>query len=359
MEDEKTPVVDDGEDVHLHVVPPIEVTIKQVDSQAPVTEQLQILEEPITIDDVKEEEEAVTIVKYEQLHDADELSNVDVALSKTVSSSTSSISSSKSDNVQEEIPVVETIPVLDNRIEVDEGPIKSDSTEIIAVLIDGEKEAIVLKCPLDQNPPLEADLVSSQTGSILLDSNELRGEDANDPTQRRLSVSNVRPPRKVSRDEGTQTDFCGYTGRLHVSTVVQPAELTSIIQPQTISPLQVEEMATTTAATSDMEVEPPAAVTTLQEIDADLNRLVASMEATEEVSTPILDGEVFAAVAIVAESKTNEDVDSFYGSDKEVDNEVVFSHTDSSSSSSSSSESDIEPDQTQQVKINISRSQTF
>ena len=358
MEDEKTPVVDDSEDVHLHVVPSIEVTIEQVDSQAPVTEQLQNLEEPITIDDVKEEEEEVTVVKYEQLHVADELSNVDMALSKTVSSSTSSISSSESDNVQEEIPVVETIPVFDNRIEVDEGPIKSDSTEIIAVLIDGEKEAIVLKCPLDQNPPLEADLISSQTGSILLDSNELRGEDANDPPQRRLSVSNVRPPRKVSRDEGTQTDFCGYTGRLHVSTVVQPAELTSIIQPQTI-PLQVEEMATTTAATSDMEVEPPAAVTTLKEIDADLNRLAASMEATEEVSTQLLDGEVFAAVAIVAESKTNEDVDSFYGSDKEVDNEVVFSHTDSSSSSSSSSESDIEPDQTQQVEINFSTSQTF
>jgi prolactin regulatory element-binding protein len=343
LEEEKGQVVEVSEDIHLHVVPSIEVTAQ--DSQAPATEPL--LEEPIAIDDLKEEGEEVIIVKDEQLHVVEEIPNVDVALSKTVSCSTSSISSSKSDNVQEEIPIVENIAVLDNPIEVDEGPIKSDSTEIISVLIDGEKEAIVLKCPLDQNRPLEADLdISNQTGSILLAANEVSGEDANDPTQRGLSVSNVRPPRKVSRDEGTQTDFCGYTGRLHVSTPVQPAELTSIIQPQTI-PLQVEEMQATT--TADTEVEPPAAVTTLQEIDADLNRLVASMEAAEEIST-LSDGEVFAAGVIVAESKANEDVDSFYGSDKEIDSEVVFSHTDSSSSSSSSSESDIEPDQTQQVK---------
>ncbi|EFX89386.1 dystrophin [Daphnia pulex] len=339
MEEEKGQVVEVSEDIHLHVVPSIEVTVE--DSQAPATEPL--LEEPIAIDGLKEEGEVI-IFKDEQLHVVEEIPNVDVALSKTVSSSTSSISSSKSDNFQEEIPIA----VLDNPIEVDEGPIKSDSTEIIAVLIDGEKEAIVLKCPLDQNRPLEADLdISNQTGSILLAANEVSGEDANDPTQRGLSVSNVRPPRKVSRDEGTQTDFCGYTGRLHVSTPVQPAELTSIIQPQTI-PLQVEEMQATT--TADTEVEPPAAVTTLQEIDADLNRLVASMEAAEEISTPHSDGEVFAAGVIVAESKANEDVDSFYGSDKEIDSEVVFSHTDSSSSSSSSSESDIEPDQTQQKK---------
>ncbi|XP_046644687.1 utrophin-like isoform X8 [Daphnia pulicaria] len=343
LEEEKGQVVEVSEDIHLHVVPSIEVTAQ--DSQAPATEPL--LEEPIAIDDLKEEGEEVIIVKDEQLHVVEEIPNVDVALSKTVSCSTSSISSSKSDNVQEEIPIVENIAVLDNPIEVDEGPIKSDSTETISVLIDGEKEAIVLKCPLDQNRPLEADLdISNQTGSILLAANEVSGEDANDPTQRGLSVSNVRPPRKVSRDEGTQTDFCGYTGRLHVSTPVQPAELTSIIQPQTI-PLQVEEMQATT--TADTEVEPPAAVTTLQEIDADLNRLVASMEAAEEIST-LSDGEVFAAGVIVAESKANEDVDSFYGSDKEIDSEVVFSHTDSSSSSSSSSESDIEPDQTEQQK---------
>ena len=339
-EEEKCQVVEVSEDIHLHVVPSIEDTVNEADSQTPATKQL--LEEPIAIDDLKED---VTVVKDEQLDVAEEHPNV--VLSKTVSRSTSSSSSSQSDYVQEEIPVVEIIAVLDNPIEVNEGPIKSDSTEIIAVLIDGEKEAIVLKCPLDQNRPLEADLISSQTGSFPLAANEVRGEDANDPTQRGLSVSNVRPPRKVSRDEGTQTDFCGYTGRLHVSTPVQPAELTSIIQPQTI-PLQVEEMATTAV---DAEVEPPAAETTLKEIDFDSNRF--SMGAAEEISSPLSDGEVFAAEVTVAEPKANEDVDSFYGSDKEIDSEVVFSHTDSSSSSSSSSESDIEPDRTQQVKIDF------
>lgn len=107
-------------------------------------------------------------------------------------------------------------------------------------------------------------------------------------------------------------------------------------------------MATTAV---DAEVEPPAAETTLKEIDFDSNRF--SMGAAEEISSPLSDGEVFAAEVTVAEPKANEDVDSFYGSDKEIDSEVVFSHTDSSSSSSSSSESDIEPDRTQQVKIDF------
>ena len=262
---------------------------------------------------------------------------------------------------------VDVEPVEDNQLEeVVEDPIvddagviisRDDSVESIAESIDDEKEAIVNECPLDQNPsPPEADSMLDSAGSILLAAIETREEETHDPAQRaQSSTSNsVRATRKISRDEGTQTEFCGYTGRLHVTPPVQSTEITSIIEPQTI-PLQVEESSVEMAtSTSDMEAEKvedqPA---TLQEIDAQLDRLVVSMEsAQEEVASPVSDGEVFIAIATAADPKANEDVDSFYGSDKEIDGEVVFSHTDSSPSSSSSSDSDVEPERKpQQVSI--------
>ncbi|KAI9557614.1 dystrophin [Daphnia sinensis] len=327
--EEQIPVVKDEQP---HVLPSIEVTVHQFEDATADDKQLQQFEETIEIDEVREQE--VKVLTDEQPR---------IARSHTGSSEISSLSR-ESDDIQQETSNVENSRISKEAVDICREAIESDSAVGTAVLIDDEKEAIVLNRPLDQNLPHEAELVSVKAGSVQLTANEARAEDANDPTQRALSVTNIRPSRKVSRDEGTQTDFCGYTGRLHVSTPVQPAESTSIIQTQTI-PLQVEEMATSAA---DAQEDPS---TTLQEIDADLNRLVASMESAEQVCP---DGDVFAAVANVSESKAIEDVDSFYGSDKEVDSEVVFSHTDSSSSSSSSSESDVEPETIQKLEIEAS-----
>uniref|UniRef100_A0A0N8BMF8 Dystrophin major muscle n=2 Tax=Daphnia magna TaxID=35525 RepID=A0A0N8BMF8_9CRUS len=335
-EQETIPVVKDEQ---LNVLPSIEVTVHQFENCDATADdkQVQHFEETIEIDEVGEKEAKVL---------TDEQPHIDVSLSHTGSSEISSLSH-ESDHIQQEISSAENSQsrILKDPVDVCREAIESNSAEVAAVLIGDEKEVIVLNRPLDQNLPHETDLISVKAGSVQLTGNEARGEDANDPTQRALSVSTIRPSRKVSRDEGTQTDFCGYTGRLHVSTPVQPAESTSIIQTQTI-PLQVEEMATETAGAHQ---DPSVA---LQEIDADLNRLVASMEAAEQVCSDA--GDVFAAVATVSESKGSEDVDSFYGSDKEVDSEVVFSHTDSSSSSSSSSESDVEPETTQKQEIEAS-----
>lgn len=231
-----------------------------------------------------------------------------------------------------------------------------------------EKEAIVDKCPLDQDPsPPEADSVSDMTGSILLAANEAREEDdAHDPSQQLMAVSVVRQSRKISRDEGTQTDFCGHTGRLHVTPLPPLAgQQTSIIHPQTI-PLQVDgvEMATSTetTATTSQTLDDHQLVEEMvhqssslqQGLHLESNLVVESAQEKVDkvVTTPLSDdGEVFTVqeTQVKADSKTNEDVDSFYGSDKEVDGEVVFSHTDSSSGSSSSSDSDVEPEKRQQV----------
>ena len=62
--------------------------------------------------------------------------------------------------------------------------------------------------------------------------------------------------------------------------------------------------------------------------------------------TPVSDGEVFIvdddgpADDVLQKRKDVEEVDSFFGSDKEVDEAVEFSHTDSSSSSSSTNGSE-------------------
>lgn len=111
--------------------------------------------------------------------------------------------------------------------------------------------------------------------------------------------------RRMSRDEGTQTDLSGLGGRLHANhvAVASTEQSVSVIQHQQIQ-LQVDTAAKDVA-----------------------------------LSSPMSDGEVFAPG-----SANNEDEDSFYGSDKEVDGEVVFSHTDTSPSSTSSSGSDVEPD---------------
>ena len=72
------------------------------------------------------------------------------------------------------------------------------------------------------------------------------------------------------------------------------------------------------------------------------------MEATNSMPllTPVSDGEVFIAEEPedVSQKRKDDEVDSFYGSDKEVDEAVEFSHTDSSSSNGSASESEIEPE---------------
>ena len=77
------------------------------------------------------------------------------------------------------------------------------------------------------------------------------------------------------------------------------------------------------------------------------------MDATTSNSMPLLspvsDSEVFLmdnepSRGSTTEEKRIDDDDSFYGSDKEVDEVVEFSHTDSSSSSSSASESEVEAD---------------
>lgn len=146
----------------------------------------------------------------------------------------------------------------------------------------------------------------------------------------------VRSLRKVSRDEGTQTDLSGFPGRAHVSSPSvaneQPTEHehqhhTSITLQKTIQ-LQVEEQEEPSSTTPDVVA-----------------------EAMKEMPSPVTDTEdVFVETADREDEEKDRDDDSFYGSDKEVDGEVEFSHTDTSPSGASSSESDAESAMRAQVK---------
>ena len=154
----------------------------------------------------------------------------------------------------------------------------------------------------------------------------------------KTTVVSVRSSRKVSRDEGTQTDLSGFPGRVHASSPSvaneQPTEHdhqhhTSITQQKTI-PLQVEEQEETSRTTPD---------------------LVAEAKQDELPSPVSPDSEdVFIETVDRQDEEKDRDDDSFYGSDKEVDGEVEFSHTDTSPSGASSSESDAESTMRAQVK---------
>lgn len=133
-----------------------------------------------------------------------------------------------------------------------------------------------------------------------------------------IGVHVTKPARRMSRDEGTQTDLSGFVGRLHAvpppAAASPQAEMCpAIIQHQPL-PLQVD----------------------LNKVSEETRTTAASL------SSPTSDGEVFSSGAA-----NQDDEDSFYGSDKEMDGEVVFSHTESSHSGTTSSGSDVEPDKKQ------------
>jgi len=86
----------------------------------------------------------------------------------------------------------------------------------------------------------------------------------------------------------------------------------------------------------------------------DDNQQQSEMEAMNSMPllTPVSDGEVFIPEepADLSQKRKDDEMDSFYGSDKEVDEAVEFSHTDSSSSSSSASESEVEPESKSELR---------
>ena len=72
--------------------------------------------------------------------------------------------------------------------------------------------------------------------------------------------------------------------------------------------------------------------------------------------SPVSDGEVFMSNSNSSPTdKANDDDDSFYGSDKEVDEAVEFSHTDSAASNSSASESEMESDKRAELVHQVRR----
>lgn len=183
-------------------------------------------------------------------------------------------------------------------------------------------------------------------------------------TEERLVIASVKPSRKVSRDEGTQTEFCSLTGRLHATKPVhQEDELVSITEPQYSVALQVNSAGQLVTTEEDNKgAEEVLSPEPLEQPEFDrigetseeiADKPIEAMEVAGEIppeaeSKPVLssqvsDGEVFIDQAQpIAENEANEDDDSFYGSDKEVDGEIEFSQTESArSSSSSSSDSDV------------------
>lgn len=156
---------------------------------------------------------------------------------------------------------------------------------------------------------------SSQTSSPVMDEAYER------------AVIDYKPTRKVSRDEGTQTELSGFPGRLHATNTLTNDQVTQNVQ-KTI-PLQVEQ---------EREEVPDVVVEAKMQEQVEMPSPMSDTAATEEV---------FLETA-GADEKDRDD-DSFYGSDKEVDGEVEFSHTDTSPSGASSSESDAES--TMRVKV--------
>lgn len=193
--------------------------------------------------------------------------------------------------------------------------------------------------PIDQHPsPLEAEdelaNADKTTGSDAIMDDESSKWTPSSPEDTATEVERMvwlqqQGKRRTSRDEGTQTDLSGFSGVcLHGSS---PATTTTAAAPPALSPTQLTHV-------SIIQPEPiPLQVDKAQEAEA--------------VITPMsTDGEVFSVGNPPAAN--NEDADSFYGSDKEVDGEVIFSHTDTSPSGTSSSGSDVESDRKQiQVRI--------
>lgn len=320
------------DDTSRHVVPASEDQVATYD----VEEIPFVSQDPVASDDVAE---GLISADATVLNDVVEDKPVVISEDSTIPSALENIDSNDGDD--------------DKILElVREHESVEESTEIQSI----EEEEMIIdrsECPLDQDPSPATEenlVVEDDAGSILLTGNQASVEDAHDLTAQQVSapVNSVKLARKVSRDEGTQTDFCGHTGRLHATPLIQTVELVqqSIIQSPTI-PLQVDgvEMAATKTVTSDtlQEVQCPDPV---ESNETGTNSVTESDETTQALSAPISDGDVFVTnvAQVKPDSKGNhEDEDSFYGSDKEIDGEVVFSHTDSStSSSSSSSGSDIE-----------------